>query len=270
MFLDHEGVFLQASGEDKPGPVASRPNAKCKCEEYACTCSKACGCKLTGDGGDKLVSKLHPRMSAQEIMGQGRARGQKPSVVDYSFRCGCEFDVQQTVAAAGKGGSGGGEEGFGLATADGSLRCGCGEGSCECRRVCRCETLADGAAASLLQASAAESVQDTRAGDAAGWGGDPEEGAAAERGSPLPGRCRRARASLREGLGQAPLEPARMREESARSSAEAPRGDTGSDAGRGPGGNRGGRPAPGKPGADAPPPAASDLEVVLPMAGNVG
>jgi hypothetical protein len=128
------------------GPVATRPAAQCSCEEYACTCSKQCACKLTGDGGAKLEKKLNARMTAQEIMGNPGPRGLKPSVVDYSFRCGCEFDVQQSSV----GGSGGGEEGFGLATADGSLRCACGLGDCQCRRVCKCST-GDGPPPALLQ-----------------------------------------------------------------------------------------------------------------------
>lgn len=188
------------------GNIVTKPFANCKCEEYACTCSKACGCKLTGDGGSKLVKKLNPRISAGELIGQGAARGQKPFIPDYNFRCSCSFDVEQSVVPAGVAGSGGGEERTGLATADGSMRCGCGSGQCECRRVCRCDTQSS---ASLLQEAATQDRSRPRRG----------------------ARRREHRRPARQQSRQDPLQPQK-------SPSPVPV-DAGWDSGAGPGGARG-------------------------------
>lgn len=287
--------LLQAGAGSGLGPVATRPLAQCQCEEYACTCSKSCGCKLTGDGGSKLVHKLRPRMTAGEIMGGGAPRGQRPSNVDHTFRCGCEFDVAQSLASTqqGEAGSGQGEEGFGLATKDGSLRCGCGQGSCECRRLCKCSTASAGV--SLLQTSA-----DEEGVDAAGWASEPSEGAASEAGQPMSLAARAGRggsSSVRGGRTQLPLDAsdARMAEkkgkgrprqgteqEDKEAGALPPaQQDAGWDAGAGPGSGQGGNPHPATPPNDLPPQsvkrpgkagaagAQTEVELFLPGVGAV-
>ena len=290
--------LLQAGAASGLGPVSTRPLAQCKCEEYACTCSKACGCKLTGDGGSKLVHKLRPRMTAEEIMGGGEPRGQRPSNVDHTFRCGCEFDVAQSLAGAqpGAAGSGQGEEGFGLATKDGSLRCGCGKGACECRRLCKCSTAGAGASPSLLQTSSAG--EEGQAAD--GWAGPPSsEAPLQEAGQPLQLTSRAQRratgSSVRGGRAQLPLDAsdARMAErkgkgrpregpeeedKEARALPPAQR-DAGWDTGPGPGGAHGGSPHPAAPPPDLPPRsvkrpgkgggAQSEVELFLPGVGAV-
>lgn len=287
--------LLQAGAGSGLGPVSTRPLAQCKCEEYACTCSKACGCKLTGDGGSKLVHKLRPRMTAGEIMGSGAPRGKRPSNVDHTFRCGCEFDVAQSLAGTQPGatGSGQGEEGFGLATKDGSLRCGCGKGACECRRLCKCSTAGAGAGSSFLQTSSGE---EERAAD--GWASAEGAPSLQEEGAPLPiasrAERRGAAPSMRGGRAQLALDAsdARMAERKGKGRPrEGPeqedkeartlppaQQDAGWDTGAGPGSGRGGSPHPATPPNDLPPQAVkrpgkggaqSEVELFLPGVGAV-
>lgn len=152
---------LSARDMLKPQPM-TRPAASCRCEEYACVCSKECECRLSGDGGMPFEKKFDVRKSSNELMGGPPPRGLRPTPVDYAFRCGCEFDLQQSRGV----GSGEKEEQFDLAQADNSLKCACGEGTCECRRLCHCLTGDEPPSALVqLQADQEDSERPARAAD---------------------------------------------------------------------------------------------------------